>query len=128
MSGRRRVARVFWKIINPLTRGLAGFAPWWVLLETTGRRTGKRRRTPFANGVFDGDSLLLIAVHGERSGFAYNIAADPQVRVKRRGRWHCGTASFSAVDETTRSRFGLYARAGLRTFAADPRILQIDFE
>lgn len=70
---------MFWKILNPLTRGLAGFAPWWVLLETVGRRTGKRRLTPFASGPFDGRRLLLIAVHGEHSGFAHNIAAEPHV-------------------------------------------------
>jgi deazaflavin-dependent oxidoreductase (nitroreductase family) len=128
MSSRRRTARVFWKILNPLTRGLAGFAPWWVLLETTGRRTGKRRRTPFANGPFDGRQVMLIAVHGEHSGFAHNIAADPRVRVKRRGRWQNGTASFQAIDEADLSRFGRYARSGLRTFAADPMVLQIDFE
>jgi deazaflavin-dependent oxidoreductase (nitroreductase family) len=122
------MARTFWSILNPVTRDLAGFAPWWVLLETTGRRTGKRRRTPFANGLFDGASLLLIAVHGEHSAFAHNIAADRHVRVKRRGRWHAGTARFLAVDEPTISRFGFYARSGLRTFGADPRILRIDFE
>lgn len=129
MRAGRRAARTFWKILNPLTRGLAGFAPWWVLLETTGCRTGKRRRTPFANGPFDGRQLELIAVHGEHSGFARNIAADPRVRVKRRGRWRAGTASFHPLDdEAARSRFGPYARAGLRTFGADPMVLQIDFE
>jgi deazaflavin-dependent oxidoreductase (nitroreductase family) len=128
MGTRRRVAWVFWRIVNPVTRGLAGFAPWWVLLETTGRRTGKRRRTPFANGPFDGRSLLLIAVHGEHSGFAHNIAANPHIRVKRRGRWHSGTASLVAVDEPTISRFDLYARSGLRAFGADPMILRIDLE
>jgi deazaflavin-dependent oxidoreductase (nitroreductase family) len=122
------MARAFWKVLNPITRGLAGFAPCWVLLETRGCRSGKRRRTPFATGPFDGRQLLLIAVHGEHSGFAHNIGADPHVRVKRRGRWRDGTATFRAIDEATLSRFGRYARSGLRTFAADPMVLQIDFK
>ena len=128
MGTRRRLARTFWRIINPITRGVAGLAPWWVLLETTGRRTGKRRRTPFANGLFDGHSLSLIAVHREHSGFAYNIAAKPHVRVKRRGKWHTGTAILEAVDDSTLAQFGLYARSGLRAFAADPMILRITLE
>jgi hypothetical protein len=32
-----------WRIINPANRVLAGIAPWWVVIETVGRRTGKRR-------------------------------------------------------------------------------------
>lgn len=122
------MARAFWRTVNPITRGLAGFAPWWVLLETTGRRTGKRRRTPFANGVFDGDQLLVVALHGDHSGFAYNIAADPRVRVKRRGRWYDGTASLVPIDESTIARFGPYARSGLRAFGADPMLLHIDLD
>lgn len=128
VQSRRRLARAFWRILKPLTRGLAGFAPWWVLLETTGRRTGKRRRTPLADGVFDGRQLLLIAVHGEHSRFAHNIAADPRVRVKRRGRWRDGTATFQPVDDATLRRFGRYARLGLQTFADDPMALRIDLE
>ena len=125
---RRRAARAFWKVINPITRSLAGYMPWWVLLETRGRRTGKRRLTPFANGPLDGTSLFIIAVHGEHSGFAHNIAADPRVRLKRRGRWRIGTARFIEPDAATVARFGAYARSGLRALAEDPKILRIDFD
>ena len=128
MGTRRRVARLFWKIVNPITRGFAGYMPWWVLLETTGRRTGKRRLTPFANGPFDGRSVSVIAVHGEHSGFAHNVAADPHVRLKRRGRWRSGTASFVEADHDITARFSLYARSGLRALAEDPMILRIDFD
>jgi deazaflavin-dependent oxidoreductase (nitroreductase family) len=124
---RKSTARAFWKIFNPLARPLAGFLPWWVLLETKGRRTGKRRRTPLANGPFDGNVALLIAVHGDSSRFAYNIAADPHVRLKRRGRWHAGTASLIEPDEDTLQRFSRYARSGIRTFGEDPRIIRIQF-
>jgi len=111
-----------------MARGLAGYMPWWVLLETTGRRTGRRRLTPFANGPFDVTSLLMIAVHGEHSGFAHNIAADPRVRVKRRGRWRAGTAQFVECDAAMVARFGMYARSGLRALAEDPKILHVDFD
>lgn len=120
-----RLARAYWKVLNPFTRWLAGYVPWWIVLETTGRRSGKRRRTPFANGTYDGNHIRLIAVHGERSAFAHNIAANPTVRVKRRGRWHCGTAHFTPITPADLESFGAYARGGLRTFGADPRILDI---
>jgi len=123
---RGRVARWYWRIVNPLNRQLAGLLPWWVLLETTGRRTGKRRRTPLANGPSDGKVVLLIAVHGARSSFAHNIAADPHVRVKRRGRWYSGTASLLEPDDVTLRRFSLYARLGHRLLGEDPKIVRID--
>ena len=74
------------------------------------------------------DSLSLIAVHGEHSGFAHNIASDPNVRVKRRGKWRTGIAKFVAADDSTISQFGLYARSGLRAFGADPMILRITLD
>ena len=110
---RRSVARAFWRIVNPLNRHLAGLLPWWVLLETKGRRTGKRRLTPLANGPFDESGILLIAVHGPSSSFAFNIAADPHVRLKRRGRSYDGTARLVDPDDATLRRFSLYARLGL---------------
>lgn len=111
-----------------MTRGLAGYMPWWVLLETRGRRTGKRRLTPFANGPFDGTSISIIAVHGEHSAFAHNIAADPHVRLKRRGRWRKGVARFIEPDAAAVARFGIYPRLGLRALAEDPKILRIEME
>ena len=52
---------------------LAGLAPWWVVLETKGRRTGRQRRTPLANGPFDGLSILVRSVlaHDPVSGHIF---------------------------------------------------------
>ncbi|MBA2607848.1 MAG: nitroreductase family deazaflavin-dependent oxidoreductase [Actinobacteria bacterium] len=122
------IARGFWKVVNPLTRHLAGYAPWWVLLETTGRRTGKRRLTPFASGPLDRHATYLITVYGHRSAFAHNIVADPHVRLKRRGRWRSGTAAFIDTDEAIVRRFNAYARGALRIGGEDARLLRIDFD
>jgi deazaflavin-dependent oxidoreductase (nitroreductase family) len=115
----------FWSIVNPVVKPLAGLMPWWLLLETTGRRSGLPRRTPFANGPIDDGVLQLIAVHGERAAFALNIAADPRVRVQRRGRWLTGTAEIAPLDPTVVRRFSLYGRLGLRSFGEDARLIRI---
>ena len=104
-----------WRVFNPVARTLAGVAPWWVVLETTGRRSGQARRVPLAAGPSDDHTTWLIAVHGAHSSFAHNIAADPRVRLKVRGRWHVGTAELVAMDEAVLRRFNSYARAGPRT-------------
>jgi deazaflavin-dependent oxidoreductase (nitroreductase family) len=77
---------LFWRVVNPLTRPLAGLAPWWVLVETTGRKTGRKRRVPLASGPRDNTQMLVIAVHGTASGWVRNAIAEPQVRLRHKGR------------------------------------------
>src|SRR2546422_998551 len=74
---RRSRHRIFWNIVNPPTRRLAGFAPWWVLLQTKGRRTGKPRTTPLARGPVDGDVVWLNSVHGRHAHWVRNLEATP---------------------------------------------------
>lgn len=78
-----RVLSVQNRFLNPLLaaaveRGLA--PPTFAVLETTGRRTGRRRRVPVANGL-DGDTFWLIAALGERASFVRNLRSDPRVSV-----------------------------------------------
>jgi deazaflavin-dependent oxidoreductase (nitroreductase family) len=116
---------LLWHAINPLAKPLAGWVPWWVLLETKGRRTGRPRRVPLARGPRDGKVLWLICVHGQHAGYAKNIAAEPRVRVRMRGRWHEGTAGLLPVDQATLDRFNSYARAGPRTLGIDPALVRV---
>jgi deazaflavin-dependent oxidoreductase (nitroreductase family) len=125
---RRRIARLSWALFNPLARRLAGIAPWWVVLETTGRRSGRARRVPLASGPVDGSTAWLIAVHGDRSGFARNIAAAPRVRLRLRGRWRTGTASVEPLDEQVLARFNAYARMGPRTFGIEPKLVRVELD
>ena len=119
---------VFWRLFNPVARALAGIAPWWVVLETTGRRSGKPRRVPLAAGPRDGDTAWLIAVHGLHASFARNIGFDPRVRLKIRGRWHSGTASLQPLDPAVLARFSAYARAGPGTLGIDPHLVRVELE
>lgn len=120
--------RRFWPIINTLTRPLAGFAPWWVLLETTGRRSGKRRLTPLAGAPIDGSSLSLLAGYGDASAFVKNLLANPTVRDKRRGRWLNGTAELRDPTPQAIARLGAYARHVLVKIGTDPKVVKITFK
>lgn len=122
---RRAKAMKAWRRFNPFARRLAGIAPWWVLLETTGRRSGKPRQVPLANGPFDAETAWLICVHGEHATFAGNIAANPRVRLRRRGRWYEGTASLEPLDPNTLARFSRYARFGIRAVAIEPKLIRV---
>ena len=125
---RRRLALFFWKLFNPLGRALAGIAPWWVVLETTGRRSGRPRQVPLARGPVDGKVAWLLADHGDHSAFAHNIAAHPRVRLRIGGRWRSGTAALVPIDPDVVRRFNPYARTGPRTFGIDPKLLRIELD
>ena len=102
------------RVVNPVVLALVsrGLAPsTYAVLETTGRRTGRPRRLPVANGL-QGDVFWLIAGLGEKASFVKNIRANPRVRVKARParirdglrmRWREGTA-YPMPDDDARER------------------------
>jgi len=118
-------AGAFWKAVNPFTRPFAGYAPWWVLVETTGRRTGKPRRTPLAGAPFDESTLSVLSVYGDTSAFAKNIRANPVVRIQRRGRWLGGTAELLDPTPETIAQLGRYARWILLRISSRPKIVRV---
>jgi deazaflavin-dependent oxidoreductase (nitroreductase family) len=98
------------RFINPVVRVLlsVGLAPpTYALLETTGRRTGRPRQVPVANGL-QGDTFWLIAALGDRAHYVRNLQADPRVRVRARParlrdglrmRWRAGRAQPLPEDD-----------------------------
>ena len=92
-------------VLNPPVKLLfaMGIAPpGYALLETTGRKTGKARRTPVGDARV-GDRLWIVAEHGMKAGYVLNLVRHPRVRVKLRqgfrARWHTGTAHVLSDDD-----------------------------
>ena len=76
--------------------------PGYALLETTGRKSGKPRRTPVGQGRV-GSQFWIVAEHGMKAGYVLNIAHNSRVRLKLRdgfrARWHTGTAHLLRDDD-----------------------------
>jgi deazaflavin-dependent oxidoreductase (nitroreductase family) len=76
--------------------------PGYALLETTGRKTGKPRRTPVGDGRI-GRQFWIVAEHGMKAGYVCNIAQNPRVRLKLRDgmrvRWYTGRAHVLPDDD-----------------------------
>jgi deazaflavin-dependent oxidoreductase (nitroreductase family) len=102
------------RVVNPvlvalIVRGLG--PPTYAVVETTGRKSGRRRLVPVASGL-DGDTFWLISGLGERASYVHNIKANPRVRVRARparlrdglrARWRPGTAH-PLPDDDARAR------------------------
>ncbi len=96
---KRRVSRALGKYaVNPVVQLIAGFVPWWALLETRGRKSGKPWRNPVGNGL-DGDTFWIVAEHGRQAAYVKNIKANPRVRLRVGGRWRSGTAHILEEDD-----------------------------
>ena len=121
---RDRITNQFQKrVANPLMRRL----PIQTLLETTGRKSGEPRRTPLG-GSKVGNEFWFVSEFGENSQYVKNIKANPNVRVRLRGRWHNGTAHLVPDDdphERLRSlpRFNSF---GVRTFGTNLLSIRVD--
>jgi deazaflavin-dependent oxidoreductase (nitroreductase family) len=110
----RRMGRI---VMNPLVAGLDKIgvrSSLVVELETTGAKSGQPRRVPLA-GREDDTGLWVISQHGRRAGWAYNIAANPKVRVRVDSQWRSGTATFELDDDV---------RARARSFGGDGKLSQ----
>jgi deazaflavin-dependent oxidoreductase (nitroreductase family) len=115
--------------LNPPIRILfaLGIAPpGYALLETVGRKTGKRRRTPVGDGRV-GNEFWIVAEHGLKARYVRNIASNPRVRLKLRhgilARWHTGTANV-LPDDDPRERQRWLARQ-LPSSAANARAVRL---
>ena len=114
-AARSVLGRLQQSVINPVVRlawDLGLPIPGDALLETTGRRTGLRRRTPVCDGL-DGQRFWLIAQRGRDADWVRNIEHNPRVRVKVSGLhafWRAGTAHI-LDDEDPRERQRILSRA-----------------
>jgi deazaflavin-dependent oxidoreductase (nitroreductase family) len=130
---RRRISTFLGtRLFNPLVKAAtnAGLAvPGIAILETTGRKSGRPRRTPVGRSV-DGDTLWIVAEHGRNAGYVRNIQADPTVRIKIGRRWRTGTAHVMPDDDPRarlRSMPALNA-AVVRVMGTDPLTVRIDLD
>jgi deazaflavin-dependent oxidoreductase (nitroreductase family) len=119
---KRRIGRATERrLVNPIVRRLVlggRLGSTYAVLETTGRRSGIKRRTPVANGLRD-DTFWLISAHGRHAHYVHNLLADPRVRIgiaaKRTLVWRSGRAEPQWLEDArARQRQLGHGRLGYR--------------
>ncbi|QWF85179.1 nitroreductase/quinone reductase family protein [Amycolatopsis sp. CA-230715] len=127
---RRKVRRLQRYLINPpLVLALRlGVLPGHALLETTGRRTGRRRRT-IVGVRLEGKVLWLVAEQGSHAGYVRNLMANPEIKVFHERRWYRATA---ALDPDTDPEALLDAwpdarhARNVRRFGTDLKVIRVE--
>jgi deazaflavin-dependent oxidoreductase (nitroreductase family) len=128
---RRRIVLLQRHLLNPLAKVAArlGIPPEYVLVETTGRRSGKRRRTVVGMHV-DGATGWVVAEHGRHAGYVRNLEARRDVRVCVRRRWRPARATVLPDDDPV-ARLASFATpahaAAVTRFGTDLLTVRFDF-
>lgn len=109
---RARVLSVQRWLLNPPMKLLVwvGVVPGHVVLETRGRRSGRRRLT-VVGAYREHDTVWIVAEQGRHAAWVCNIEADPSVRVRHRARWHPARAVV-VDDDDPRARLATWDRPG----------------
>ena len=129
-------------ILNPPIKLLfpMGIAPpGYALLETTGCKTGKVRRT-LVGAARIGKQFWIVAEHGMNAGYVRNIAHNPRVRLKLReglrAHWLTGTAHVISDDDPRERQRWLASQlpstvanaAAVRLFGTELLTVRIDLD
>jgi deazaflavin-dependent oxidoreductase (nitroreductase family) len=128
---RKRVRLVQRYLLNPPVKLLVwvGLLPGHVLIETTGRRSRKRRRTVVGMHI-EGDTGWVVAEQGRHAGYVRNLEADPNLRVRRGLRWHTARAQV-VDDDDPQARLETFGRrrhaAAVRRLGTDLTTVRVDF-
>ena len=62
------------RVVNPITRRIAGWAPWFGILTYKGRKSGKTYRTPM-NVFRRGDGYVFALTYGSDVDWVKNVVA-----------------------------------------------------
>jgi deazaflavin-dependent oxidoreductase (nitroreductase family) len=81
--------------------------PGFGVLATTGRKTGKTRRTP-VRAIRRGDKAYLVAIGGDRNAWLKNIRRSPKVRLRVRGGTFPGLARLPRGEAESQAALTAY--------------------
>ena len=73
------------RVVNPLTRRIAGHLPWFGIVVVPGRRSRTIRRVPM-NVFREGDDYLMALTYGRDVDWVKNVLAAEGCRLETRGR------------------------------------------
>ena len=100
-----------------------------LVIETIGRQSGKRHRTPVGYLV-DGGRIIVVVEDGSRSHWVRNaLAQDGHLRIHLRGQWHSAKLRMLEADpETYLRRMNRVHALFVRTESSTPGVAELVLE
>lgn len=129
---RRAVVLAQRYLLNPPVKlaVYSGLVPGYALLETVGRKSGRRRRT-VVGAHRAGAAFWVVAEQGHHAAYVRNLKANPKVRVRLGRKWHEATATVVESDDPV-ARLKLFRMPGhartVKTFGTDLLSIRLDLE
>ena len=128
---RKRIRWVQRYLVNPPAKVAVwcGLVPGFVLVETTGRRSGQRRLNVVGIKV-EGDTGWVVAEYGRHAGYVNNLEANPDVRVRMHRQWRTARAHILDDDDPQARLVSFHRRAheaAVRQFGTDLLTIQFEF-
>jgi deazaflavin-dependent oxidoreductase (nitroreductase family) len=122
---KRDLVNALHRLVNPIAR----HRPTQVVLETTGRVSGRPRTTPIG-GQLDGDVFWFLSMNGESADYVRNIKANNTVRLRIRNRWRSGRAHLLSDDnaDVRNEQLSWLNRTVNRTLGTGSLTIRIDLE
>lgn len=102
-----------------------------LVMETFGRKTGRRRLTPMACLKVGEDGLLVVAEHGRHADWVRNALAAGSVRIWLAGRSYRGSVQVLDDEdpaEVLRRIGNKIHTLSIRAMAHDPKVIAITLE
>jgi len=132
-SATQKRQRLLWvqrHLVNPPAKLAVwyGLVPGFVLVETTGRRTGTPHHTVVGMHV-EGDVGWVVAEFGRHAGYVKNLEAHADVRVRMHRLWRPARARILDEDDPQIRLEAFHRRAhetAVRQFGTD--LLTIEFQ
>jgi deazaflavin-dependent oxidoreductase (nitroreductase family) len=126
----RRARRMQRWVLNPPMRALTylGLLRHHAVLETTGRRTGRSRRTVVGIARQPNSVLWIVAEHGRRASYVRNLNTEPNVRIHIGRRWQRGAAHLIENDDIDArlQRFTPQHVNAIRRYGTEPATVRVD--
>jgi deazaflavin-dependent oxidoreductase (nitroreductase family) len=127
----RRIRWVQRHLVNPPAKVAVwtGLVPGFVLVETTGRKSGKRRLNVVGMKT-EGSTGWVIAEYGRHAGYVNNLEANPDVRVRMHRRWRTARAQILDDDDAQARLESFHRRShemAVRQFGTDLLTIQFKF-
>lgn len=90
--------------------GFGGFMPWWIMLTTVGRKSGRPHRAVVDIVQRNGEAVYVVAAYGRGADWVRNLEANPSLKAQTGWRQFDAKSVFLSEADTSTFLLDFYRR------------------